>query len=300
VQHHARVAQALLQEAEITRPPRLEPDSAFHAASLARRVSVNASSRRAKMREMQIEIDGRRVNAEALWETASGYGHFTAMQVRGGRTRGLDLHLARLTTANRELFGAGLDGERVRAHIRHALGRVEDASVRVYIFESDDDPSIMVTVKEPGEASTPQRLHPVQYQRPDAHLKHLATGQAFYTWLARAKGFDDALLTTADGIVSESATANIGFIDGTGVVWPDAPQLQGITMQLLERALVEASMSRRAPVRVQDIASFEGAFLSNARGVAVVDRIGDLDLPVHAERIEAIVQAYALVPWDTI
>lgn len=35
-----------------------------------------------------IEIDGRPANAEALWSTVSAYGHFTAMQVRGRRTRG--------------------------------------------------------------------------------------------------------------------------------------------------------------------------------------------------------------------
>ena len=38
------------------------------------------------------------------------YGHFTAMQVRAGATRGLPLHLARLDAANRELFGVPLAG----------------------------------------------------------------------------------------------------------------------------------------------------------------------------------------------
>jgi branched-subunit amino acid aminotransferase/4-amino-4-deoxychorismate lyase len=157
------------------------------------------------------------------------------MQVRARRTRGLALHLARLEAANRELFEAELDGKRVRELIRHALRDVEDASVRVYAFESDDEPTIMVTVKQPGGVSTPQRLQSVRYQRPDAHLKHLATGQAFYSRLARRNGFDDALLTTSDGFISESSIANIGFFHGSGVVWPAAPFLHGITMQLLER-----------------------------------------------------------------
>lgn len=61
----------------------------------------------------QIEIDRVPAAAGRLWEVASGYGHFTAMQVRGGRTRGLELHLRRLRDANREAFGAGLDHERV-------------------------------------------------------------------------------------------------------------------------------------------------------------------------------------------
>jgi len=250
---------------------------------------------------LRIEIDGRRANAEQLWSTVSAYGHFTAMQVRGGRTRGLALHLDRLEAANRELFDVGLDRERVRGLILRALRGLEDASVRVYVFESGEEPAIMVTVKQPGGVSTPQRLQSVRYQRPDAHLKHLATDQGYYSRLARRKGFDDALLTGCDGIVSEVAIANIGFFEGSGVVWPNAPLLRGITMQLLERKLPEFGVtSRHATVRLGDIASFEGAFLSNARGVAVVSQVDDITVPMQAERIKTIVDAYASVSWDTI
>ena len=56
----------------------------------------------------RLEIDGRQVSAEVAVSIASGFGHFTAMQVRGRRTRGLTLHLARLEAANRELFGGML------------------------------------------------------------------------------------------------------------------------------------------------------------------------------------------------
>jgi branched-subunit amino acid aminotransferase/4-amino-4-deoxychorismate lyase len=223
------------------------------------------------------------------------------MQVRARRTRGLALHLARLEAANGELFEAELDGKRVRELIRHALRDVEDASVRVYAFESGDEPTIMVTVKQPGDVSTPQRLQSVRYQRPDAHLKHLATGQGFYSRLAWRNGFDDVLLTTSDGVISETSIANIGFFDGPGVVWPAAPLLHGITMQLLERKLVELGVpTRRVPVRLHDIASFEGAFLSNARGVVAVIEVDGMSLPMQARRMETIADAYASVPWDII
>jgi branched-subunit amino acid aminotransferase/4-amino-4-deoxychorismate lyase len=223
------------------------------------------------------------------------------MQVRARRARGLALHLARLEAANRELFEAEFDGTRVRELIRHALRDVEDASVRVYAFESGDEPTIMVTVKQPGNVSTPQRLQSVRYQRPEAHLKHLATGQDFYSRLALRNGFDDALLTTADGVISETSIANIGFFDASGVVWPAAPCLRGITMQLLERKLVELGVpTRRAPVRLHDIAAFDGAFLSNARGVAAVSEVDGMSLPMQARRMETIADAYASVQWDII
>jgi branched-subunit amino acid aminotransferase/4-amino-4-deoxychorismate lyase len=251
--------------------------------------------------ELRIEIDGHRVGAEELWSTASAFGHFTAMQVRGRRTRGLSLHLRRLEAANDELFDAELDHDRVRELIRQALGEVEDASVRVYSFESQPEPAIMVTVREPGDVSGPQRLQSVRYQRPDARLKHLATGQGYYSRLARRNGFDDALLTSADGAVSETAVANIGFFDESGIVWPDAPALQGVTMQLLEQRLPELGVpSRRAPVQIDDIGTFDGAFVSNARGVAAVSSVDRAHLSVHSARMKLVGDAYASVPWDAI
>ena len=77
---------------------------------------------------MIVEIDGAPASAEAWRDLAlEHYGHFTAMQVRAGRTRGLDLHLRRLDAASRELFGQPLPASLVRDRIRHALrdGRPE-------------------------------------------------------------------------------------------------------------------------------------------------------------------------------
>ena len=250
---------------------------------------------------MRIEIEGRPPSADALWATASGFGHFTAMQVRRGRTRGLELHLTRLEAANHELFGVGLDGDRVRELVRHALGGSVDASVRVYVFESAGEPVLMVTVKEPAELTTPQRLQSVEYQRPDAHLKHLATGQGHYLRIARRSGFDDALLTSSDGHVSETATANVAFLDDDGVVWPEGSFLHGITMQLLERALPEEGVpSRRAPVRLAGIPSFRGALVSNARGLALVSGIDSLSLATDPTRVQTVADVYASLPWDSL
>jgi branched-subunit amino acid aminotransferase/4-amino-4-deoxychorismate lyase len=251
---------------------------------------------------MLIEIDGRPPTAETLWSTASKFGHFTAMQVRSGRTRGLDLHLRRLERANQELFGTGLDRDHIRELVRHALGESADASVRVYLFESDDEPIAMVTVKEPAKQTSPQRLHSFAYQRPAAHLKHLATGQGYYSRLARRNGFDDALLTATDGRISESATANVAFFDDDGgVVWPEGQFLHGITMQLLEGALPAAGVpSRRAPVPLSDIPSFGGALVSNARGVALVSGIDSLQLGTDPSRVQTVADVYRSLGWDRI
>jgi branched-subunit amino acid aminotransferase/4-amino-4-deoxychorismate lyase len=69
-----------------------------------------------------VQIDGLAATAEQLRRPALvNYGHFTAMQVRNGKVRGLRFHLYRLETATEELFGTGLDRSRVQEHIRRAL-----------------------------------------------------------------------------------------------------------------------------------------------------------------------------------
>ena len=252
-------------------------------------------------RMTRIEIDGVTPTAEQLWATVSGYGHFTAIQVRDGKARGVLLHLRRLLEANREAFGVGLDGERVRALIRHALGETRDASVRVYIFEATGEPATMITVKAPGEMATPQRLGAARYQRPDAHIKHVATEQAHYRRQAQGNGFDDAVLVGSNGVMSETTLANIGFLDGSAVVWPDAPMLHGITMQLLERELAARGVpSRRSALRLRDIASLDGAIVCNARGIATVTAVDDVSFPAESRGLRMLAEAYASVTWDSI
>jgi branched-subunit amino acid aminotransferase/4-amino-4-deoxychorismate lyase len=257
-----------------------------------------------------IEIDGQDATVEQL-RTASvaHYGHFTAMQVRDRRVRGLDLHLARLDAANREVFGAGLDTARVRDHVRHALGEAtRDASVRVHVYETPDGTAVMVTVRPPqGMRPTPWRLQTVPYQRPAAHIKHLADfGQGYFRRLAGRNGCDEALLTGPGGVISEGSLTNICFArngDGgdDGVVWPDAPALRGVTMQLLERTLPPRGVpSRRVPVYTADLGSFTAAFVTNSWGIAPVKQIDDLILPVDDALTRKLTEAYESAGWDGI
>ncbi|MGW6267835.1 aminotransferase class IV family protein [Streptomyces sp. NPDC055060] len=253
----------------------------------------------------RLEIDGRAVTADRLvWAALGGVGHFTAMQVRGGATRGLGLHLERLDAATRELFGRELDGEYIRGLVRHVLrDDITDASVRVHVHAPEGEPSVTVTVRAPGGMSeSPQALRSVPYQRPFPHIKHLGGfGQARHGELARRAGFDDALLTASDGTISEGAVTNIGFFDGTEVVWPDAPCLEGVTMRLLEPLLPAAGYpSRRAPVTLADLSSYTAAFVTNARGIAPVRRIDDTEFAVDGKLMGTLAGLYADVPWDAV
>ncbi|GAB4050457.1 aminotransferase class IV family protein [Catellatospora paridis] len=247
------------------------------------------------------EIDGRAADAEALALIEHrAWGHFTAMQVRDGRTRGLDLHLARLQAAHRAMYDRDIDAGQIRDRVRHALDGIPDASVRVYGYWN----GLIVTVRRPEQ--TPPRPHAMgsqHFQRPLAGLKHPGSGaaQGYFLDRALAAGFDEALLVGADGTIAEGAITNVGFWRAGTIVWPDAPALPGITMLVLRRAFTAHGVTQgRASVLLADLAAYDGMFLCNSRGWAPVDRVDDTPVPVPAGMTDAIARAYDSAPWESI
>ena len=214
-----------------TPAPRLPARSAL--AGVSWRFVIQAA-------RVTLEVNGRAATDSELRALAlGGYGHFTAMQLRGGRTRGLQLHL-------------------------------EDSS-----------------------------LQQVAYQRSLAHLKHAGDfGQSYYGRLAERNGFGEALLTGPDGLISEGSMTNIGFFDGTAVIWPAAAMLSGITMQLMRARLTLPQ--RHSPVRVADLGSFEAVFITNSHGVAAVTQVDDRRLAVDTAFISMLKDCYESVPWDEV
>ncbi|MFC8224266.1 aminotransferase class IV [Streptomyces sp. NPDC057287] len=258
--------------------------------------------------DLYAEFDGRPATEEDLRIPAfAGYGHFTAMQVRDRTVRGLALHLDRLDSANRELFGLPLAGERVRALIGHALDGAgkRDASVRVHAFMPPDSAATvtMVTVREPARTDgAPRSLMSVPFARAVPHIKRPGEfAQAYYGQQARRAGFDEALLTSPSGMVTEGAITNIGFWDGTSVVWPDAPALTGITMALLESGLTRAG---RPPVRrgvtPDGLGAYRAAFVSNSQGIAPVHRIDDTPFAVDENLMRLLGQVYEDAPRGSV
>ena len=250
--------------------------------------------------DVTIEVNGREAaQAEVSLLEHEGWGHFTAMQVRGGRTRGLDLHLARLEAAHQEVYGRPLGGQEVRNRIRHALGGRPDASVRVYGYWA----GLIVTVRKPQD--TPDRPHSmmaVQFQRPLARLKHVGSwGQGRSGDAALAAGFDEGLLTDETGRISEGTVTNVGFWREGTVVWPDAPKLDGITMLVLRRQFEAAGVGQaEEPVRVQDLPRYGGMILCNSRGWAPVGRVDDQVISQDEAFTAVIKAALGSCPWDEI
>jgi branched-subunit amino acid aminotransferase/4-amino-4-deoxychorismate lyase len=247
-----------------------------------------------------VEVNGREPDDAALaLLDHEGWGHFTAMQVRNGSTRGLGLHLTRLDSAHREIYGKPLDGDLVRARIRHALDGRPDASVRVYGYWA----GLIVTVRGPQEMlNRPYSMTVQHFQRPLARLKHVGSwGQGRFQDLATAAGFDEGLLVDETGRISEGTVTNVGFWRDGSVIWPDAPRLDGITMLVLQRGLKAGDVPQaEATVRVQDLASYDGMMLCNARGWATVGRVGEIQIRRDDAFIDAISAAYDGCPRELI
>ncbi len=247
-----------------------------------------------------IEVNGQQADEEAIaLLDHEGWGHFTAMQVRNGCARGLDLHLARLDAAHREIYGRPLDAELVRARIRHALDGRPDASVRVYGYWA----GLIVTVRGPQQMlSRPYAMTAQHFQRPLARLKHVGSwGQGRFHELANAAGFDEGLFVDETGRISEGNITNVGFWRDGCVIWPDAPKLEGIVMQVLHRELAACGVSQAERiVRVQELASYQGMIVCNSRGWAPVGRVDETLIPQNFEFTDAVSVAYEKCPRDQI
>ena len=250
-------------------------------------------------------VDGREATRDELVAFALvNDGHFTAMQVRGGAVRGLDLHFGRLEDAHRTLYGTGLDLPRLRALMRAAVSEHPDAYLRVTVAEHEPGrPVVMTVVRPPVEPGTePVALLPVDWSRAVPEVKHVGSFAQIHYWrLAERAGYDDALLIDPAGRINETTIANIAFIGPEGIVWPDGPALHGITRQLLQSAF--PSHQRRAhtaPVTLADLDRFSSAVLVNSIGVAPVGRIGDhrfRDSTAAAQELDAL---YREVPEEGI
>ena len=251
-----------------------------------------------------VELNGRAPEGPELARLTVGhYGHFTSMQVRDGRVRGMALHLARLDDGNEKFFGrrGDVDEElRLREFIRHALGDVRDASVRV-----DLRPEVLITVGEPvsDEPRPPLRVRTDDYQRPWPEQKHADTmGLRYAQRTAADAGFDDALLIGPDGLVREGTVWNVAFWDGAQVVFPVAPMLKGVTMVLLQIAMTMTGVPwTLRPVRRADLPDLLAAAAVNshcpAQPIASVD---DIVFDEQAALTTALRTAWDTVPWDEI
>lgn len=261
---------------------------------------------------MTAQCDGRLASSADLAPLAfSGYAHFTALQVRDGKVRGLDLHLQRLREASMTLFDRALADDVIKNHIRSALqmSRENSLSVMATVYSSageftavDSGEPLRMLVRTSSPFSGPRgplRLDIVNHERVLPEVKHV--GEIAKTWFLRqavAHGFDDAAFTDAKGRLSEATIWNLAFWDGSTVLWPQAAMLRGTTMSIVMRQLERMGISQRhADITMESLASLQGAVVMNSWTPAVeVRRLGTIDIPSSPEFVALLHRAFAEEP----
>ena len=265
-------------------------------------------------RTFQASIDGHTATVDDLAPLAfAGFAHFTAMQVRNGRVRGLDLHLARLQAASVSLFGRALPDSRVREYIRAAITGPADLSLTVTMFShageftragAADDPAALVRTSPASNGpSSPLRLALVEHERWLPGIKQV--GEAAKTHFLRQAvrdGFDDAAFVDRSGRISEATIWNIAFWDGEAVIWPEADALPGVTMQIICRQLKALGiMQRSEPITATKAAQMSGAAVMNSWTPGLmVAAIGTAELPESNVFIDHLHRAYEQEPAETV
>lgn len=258
-----------------------------------------------------VQRNGRAATAEELAPLAfAGYAHFTAMQVRGGQVRGLDLHLERLRSASVELFGQASPDDRVRSYLRAALeAGPGDLSLTATVYSpvgeftasgADAEPEMLVrTGPAASGPAGPLTLATVEYERVLPAVKHVGeVAKTYFLRQAVGQGFDDAAFVDRRGRLSESTIWNLAFWDGTAVVWPEAEVLGGTTMGIVRRRLDRLGVPQRVQeVTLADLPALAGGVVMNSWTPAVaVHRIGSVPLPEAPSLLDLLHRAYQAEP----
>lgn len=258
------------------------------------------------MTSFVVHRNGRPATVEELAPLAfAGYAHFTATQVRDGRIRGLDLHLARLRAASLALFGRALPDDRIRSYLRPAATGDLSLTATVYsptgeFTASVGELDVLVRTGPPGSPPAgPLALATVEHERVLPALKHVGeVAKTYYLRQAVGQGFDDAAFVDRRGRLSEATIWNLAFWDGDAVVWPVAELLGGVTMGIVRRQLDRLGVPQRdQEVTAADLPKLAGAVVMNSwtPGVAV-HRIGSAALPAAPAFVELLHRAYRAEP----
>lgn len=258
-----------------------------------------------------VQLNGVAAPPDALAAlTFAGHAHFTAMQVRDGRVRGLDLHLARLRDASNALFGHALPDERIRTLLRTALEHAPGAlslTATVHATSGEfaaprDDETLDVLIRTAAPSSGPNGpldLALFEHERVLPDIKHVGeVAKTHFLRRAVAQGFDDAAFTDRRGRISEGSIWNLAFRNGDAVVWPVACMLGGVTMRIVRRQLARLGVTQHErELTPADLPSLAGAVVMNSwtPGIAV-RRLGTTTLPDASSFVALLHRAYEQEP----
>ncbi|CCN80643.1 putative Branched-chain amino acid aminotransferase/4-amino-4-deoxychorismate lyase [Vibrio nigripulchritudo SFn27] len=253
-------------------------------------------------------------NSEICRLAFSGFAHFTALQVRDRKIKGMDLHLERLRNASMTLFGKAVPDEIVRSYVRTALEKgPADLSLTVTVYSPEGEftsasmniePKVLIRTSAPSNGPDgPLKLAAIHHQRPLANIKHVGEiGKTYYLHQAIRQGFDDAVFIDNNNRISEGTIWNMAFWDGETIVWPKADMLKGTMMAMVQRQLTKLDIPQRTePVTPEGLSELKGAVVMNSWTPGInVSEISSHKFP-HSNELSALLHnAYENEPAEDV
>ncbi len=223
-----------------------------------------------------------------------GDGCFEVMKVYGGRPFGLEEHLDRL---QRSAAALGIDlpaRHDVRDWIETTAAQHEDGLVRVMVTRGSsvpgvDEPSNVIVFGHPGPVVAPSaRLFPLDAPWHAAGVDWDLAGAKILSYApnlaasrrAAGEGFDDALLTSTEGVILEGPTFSVAWLVN-GVL--ETPTLDLGILDSITRRVVLEEAERMGLEVVEDswnldrlAEASEVMALSTVREVQAVSAVGEL------------------------
>lgn len=214
-----------------------------------------------------------------------GDGAFETVGVWQGRPFALDAHLERLVASLRRVLLPAVDAALLRAEVDRVLADVSgDVALRLYVTASG---TRILTCTDQPQRGAPTHLVPYVAPWIQPRAVYGPSGAKAMSYLpnmvatraARAAGGDDALLTTAAGVVLEGPTFALYWVTGGQL---HAPSIDlGVIDSTSRRAVLELAGGLGLDVvegeyRLEDVLGADEVMLSSAvRDVVAVRRVGD-------------------------
>ncbi|WP_166352942.1 aminotransferase class IV [Phytoactinopolyspora limicola] len=243
-----------------------------------------------------ISLNGQPAGAAELSPLAfAGYAHFTAMQIRDGRTKALDLHLQRLRAASEQMFGDSVADDTILGYAGKAIeASGPDLSMTITVFTSSgefvprSESRLNVLVRTAPPATPPNgplRLYPYAHERFLAEVKLVGeTAKTVAIQTAVSAGFDDAVFIDRSGALTEASIWNLAFYDGRSVIWPQGRLLEGVTQKTIQRQLAELGVDQRTQrLEPAETTGLAAAVMNSWTPGVAVTAISDVALEPSAE-----------------
>jgi branched-subunit amino acid aminotransferase/4-amino-4-deoxychorismate lyase len=143
----------------------------------------------------------------------------------------------------------------------------------------------------------------MHYQRELPNVKHVGLfGPLNCRRSAQLKGYDDALFIDNHSHVTEGPTWNIGFFDGTQILWPKADVLPGVTLSLVKGITSGSGLtSVENVIHISQISETWAAFATNASvGVRPIHAIDEVELVDSSSVLRNLQLQYVAIPGELL